>query len=80
MLVSKQLTDELARFQIGAALPRISSRDFFALRLPLPPLAIQDQWAKKLFDLSAVVRKARKHIESFPDQLDSSLNEMISAA
>jgi len=80
MLVSKQLTDELARFQIGAALPRISSRDFFSLELPLPPLAIQGQWAKKLFELSVVVRKARQQIQSFPNQLDGFLSQMIIGA
>lgn len=77
MLVSKQLTAELARFQIGAALPRISSRDFFSLELPMPPLAIQNQWAEKLFELSVGVRKARQQIQSFPSQLDGFLNEMI---
>jgi len=77
MLVSKQLTDELARFQIGAALPRISAKDFFSLQLPLPPLAVQEQWAKKLSDLSVLVRKARQQIQSFPNQLDGFLNEMI---
>ena len=77
MLVSKQLTDELARFQIGAALPRISSKDFFSLQLPLPPLPVQDQWAEKLSELSAAVRMARQQIQSFPNQLDGVLNQMI---
>ena len=78
LLVSKQLTDELARFQIGAALPRISSRDFFSLRIPLPPLGIQRKWASRLASLSGTVQAARQTIKEFPEQLDRILNEMVS--
>lgn len=76
LLVSKQLTDELARFQIGAALPRISSRDFFSLRLPLPPIEIQEKWAGGLANLSETVQAARRTVQEFPDRLDGILNEM----
>jgi type I restriction enzyme S subunit len=76
LLVSKQLTDELARFQIGAALPRISSRDFFSLRIPLPPIEIQKKWAGRLENLSQAVQAARQTIQEFPEQLDGILNEM----
>jgi type I restriction enzyme S subunit len=76
LLVSKQLTDELARFQIGAALPRISSRDFFSLRLPLPPIDVQKKWARRLATLSETVQAARRTVQEFPDRLDGILNEM----
>lgn len=76
LLVSKQLTKELARFQIGAALPRISSRDFFSLRLPLPPIDIQKKWASRLQKLSETVQEARRTVQEFPERLDEILNEM----
>jgi len=75
LLVSKQLTDELARFQIGAALPRIASRDFFSLRLPLPPIEVQKKWARRLVTLSETVQAARRTVQEFPDRLDEILNE-----
>lgn len=77
LLVSSQFTGELARFQMGAALPRISSRDFFSLRLPVPPRVIQQQWARKLTKLSSTVRAARDCINTFPDKLDGVLNEIV---
>ena len=76
LLVSKQLTDELARFQIGAALPRISSRDFFSLRIPLPPMEIQKNWAGSLRNLSETIQAARRTIQEFPEKLDGILNQM----
>ncbi len=77
LLVSRPLTDELARFQIGAALPRISAKDFFSLRLPLPPLHIQEQWAEKLAELSAAIREARQRLDALPHQIDACLDGMV---
>ena len=77
LLVSRAATDQFARFQIGAALPRISSKDFFSVSLPVPPLNIQKKWLAKATKLEREFRAARHLVSAYPLELESSVEELI---
>lgn len=77
ILVSERVTEQLTRHQTGAALPRISSKDFLAVRVPLPPLEIQKELAERIAKLTAAVNDARKQINAYPNQLEAEVGQAL---
>ncbi len=77
LLVSHAVTEQLAKFQSGVALPRISSKDFFSLSLPVPPLHIQHMWLEQASLIENEYREARERVRIYPSKLDSSLEDLI---
>ena len=80
LLISQAMTQQISRFQVGAALPRISSRDFFSLSLPVPPMEAQETWLRNLATMEAAYRTARNLVSSYPAQLDVSLEALTMGA
>ncbi len=78
LLVSQAATGQFARFQIGAALPRISSKDFFSVLLPIPPIEVQRAWLVKAASLEAAYREARRLVMQYPTTLDSLVDDLVS--
>ncbi|MBS4061963.1 MAG: restriction endonuclease subunit S [Bacteroidetes bacterium] len=48
VLVSKSITEIVTRFEAGAALPRISSKDFLSISIPIPPLEFQEECVSRI--------------------------------
>lgn len=48
LLSSRVVAEHVSRFQAGAALPRVSARDLLALKIPVPPKAVQDATVARL--------------------------------
>jgi len=48
ILVSDSVTELVARFQSGAALPRVSSKDLLSICIPVPPLKFQEECVEKI--------------------------------
>jgi hypothetical protein len=78
LLVSQAATGQFARFQIGAALPRISSKDFFSVSLPVPPLEVQRAWLVKAAALEEAYREARAIVMKYPSTIELSVENLLS--
>ena len=63
LLVTEPVTYRLVRFQGGAALPRISSKDLLNLNIPLPPLEVQMKIASKLIEIKSQRREQKSKLE-----------------
>lgn len=48
ILVSDSITQVVTRFQAGAALPRVSSKDLLSISIPVPPLEFQEGCVSKI--------------------------------
>jgi hypothetical protein len=51
----------------GASLPRISASDLLGIKIPLPPLALQQQLAQQLEQTDREIRALRSRLEALPD-------------
>jgi len=58
MLVSDAVTELVTRMQVGAALPRVSSKDLLSIGIPLPPLKYQEKFVSKI----ERIRKQRREL------------------
>lgn len=70
LLVSKSITDQLARLQTGASLPRISSKDLFSLKVGLPPMEVQKTIINEYLTQKRRYTEALKVVSAFPDIID----------
>lgn len=77
MLASRVIATQLARFQIGAALPRVSASDFFRVQVPLPPLDVQEQMAKKVVELQVERRELKSRLKQMPELLEQAVVEFV---
>jgi len=53
LLSSQVVADHVSRLQAGAALPRVSAKDLLALKIPVPPKAVQEAIVTKLESVRA---------------------------
>lgn len=74
LLVSKQLTEVICRFQSGAALPRISAEDLLSIEVPMPP--IQEQ--RRLATVAAAIRKQRQCLKAGLERLSEESECLLS--
>ncbi len=70
ILASEAIAKQLARLQIGAALPRVSSADFFRASIPLPPMKVQEEIAKKLSALKTERLRLKIRMVENPAEID----------
>lgn len=70
ILASEAIAKQLARLQIGAALPRVSSSDFFRASIPLPPIKVQEEIAKKLNALKTERLRLKTRMVENPAEID----------
>ena len=75
LLASDEIAKQLARLQSGAALPRVSPRDFFRTTLPLPPLEVQHKMVEQLTKLYTERRKLKARLDSIPEEFDAIVSE-----
>ena len=75
LLVSDPVTEQLARMQSGAALPRISAKDLLDLQLPLPPIEIQSKIAENIIR----AEKQRRALVARLEVLNSEGQRLVSA-
>jgi restriction endonuclease S subunit len=77
ILASEAIAKQLARLQIGAALPRVSRTDFFRSMIPLPPMNVQEKLAERL----QILKKERLHLKDRlwrnPDEMDQAVADLI---
>lgn len=70
ILASEAIAKQLARLQIGAALPRVSPSDFFRASVPLPPMKVQEEIAGKLNTLKTERLRLKARMTENPAEID----------
>jgi type I restriction enzyme S subunit len=70
ILASEAIAKQLARLQIGAALPRVSPNDFFRASVPLPPMGVQEEIAAKLNTLKIERLRLKARMAENPAEID----------
>jgi len=79
ILASEGIAKQLARLQIGAALPRVSPSDFFRASVPLPPMKVQERMAEKFASLKAERLRLKARLVENPAEIDQIVAEMALA-
>jgi len=79
ILASEAIAKQLARLQIGAALPRVSPNDFFRASIPLPPIKVQEEIAKKLGVLKAERLRLKARLVENPAEIDQVVADLALA-
>jgi type I restriction enzyme S subunit len=73
ILASKWVSSQLEKLQIGAALPRVSSKDLLAMKVPLPDKQTQERLERELFKLNQERVTAKIVIASGPTAFESAV-------
>ncbi|MFH2010034.1 MAG: hypothetical protein ABI333_25785 [bacterium] len=68
LLASPYVQGHIARFQTGAALPRVSAADLLSLKLPVPPLADQRVLEETLRRADLDRRRLRAELQGHPEE------------
>ena len=70
LLASEVMATQFARLQIGAALPRVSSHDFFRVKIPLPPMKVQQKMIQQLETLQNERLELKERLLALPTMFD----------
>lgn len=73
LLVSRPVTTRLSRMQGGAALPRVSPKDLLKLRVPVPPLDVQNAIVDEVRKLRTERQEAAAKVKALTEQGESVL-------
>ncbi len=79
ILASEAIAKQLARLQIGAALPRVSPSDFFRASVPLPPMEVQEKMAEKFTALKTERLRLKARLLENPAEIDQIVVDMALA-
>lgn len=76
ILASEAIAKQLARLQIGAALPRVSPSDFFRAGVPLPPMKVQEKMAEQFAALKSERLRLKARLLENPAEIDRVVADM----
>ena len=65
------------KFRVGPSLPRMAANDLLGIRVPVPPLEVQEQIALKLAEMDQELRNLRRRVEELPGQQRETLMEAV---
>jgi len=77
LLASAFVVDHLARFQSGAALPRVSLRDLLQMHVPVPPMKDQTHLESALEEFEDHRRALRRKVQQMPGHCMETLTECL---
>lgn len=72
LLSSEYVQRHAARFEIGAALPRIGLDDLLSIEVPVPPMAVQEKYAQDLTAHFSHLVVMTKELDRMPRQIAAS--------
>lgn len=67
------------KFRVGASLPRMATDDLLGIKVPVPPLKVQEQIALRLRAMDQELRDLRQRLEKLPGQTLDALMETVSS-
>ena len=68
IIASSFVSQFIQKFRVGASLPRIAIDDLLAIKVPLPPLSVQEKISLQLAVMDEELRKIRRRLEELPNQ------------
>ena len=68
IIASPFVTQFVERFRVGASLPRMAADDLLGIRVPLPPMAIQNEIAATMKLMDNELRELRCRVEELPEK------------
>lgn len=68
VIASPFVSQYVEKFRVGASLPRISADDLLSIKVPIPPLGIQEKIAQQLEATDIEIRAVRRRLEELPEQ------------
>ncbi|MFM5732822.1 restriction endonuclease subunit S [Aeromonas caviae] len=68
IIASPFVTKFIEKFRVGASLPRIAADDLLGIKVPVPPLEVQEQIARRLAEMDQELRGLRLRVEELPSQ------------
>lgn len=72
LLSSEYVQRHAARFEVGAALPRMGLEDLLSIEVPVPPLAVQEKYAQDLTAHFSHLVTMTKELDRMPQQIATS--------
>ncbi len=78
IMASQYMTKHLSRLQIGAALPRVSSKDVMIARIPVPSLSIQKTITAEIRSLNAKRYMLREKLSIIQKRLEEIVERAVS--
>lgn len=79
IIASPFVSQYVEKFRVGASLPRIAADDLLGIKVPLPPLDIQDQIAHQLEAVDLEIRDLRRRLDELPEQQVTALLSAIAS-
>jgi len=77
MLASPHVSEVVHRFRAGASLPRIAAKDLLSIKVPLPPLELQNELALQLEQADQHLSGLRRRLEAQPTEVQAALMRVI---
>lgn len=72
LLSSEYVQRHAARFQVGSALPRIGLDDLLGIEVPVPPPAVQEEYAQNLTAHFSRLVALTRELDTMPQQIAAS--------
>ncbi len=79
IIASPFVSKFVEKFRVGASLPRMAANDLLGIKVPVPPLEVQEQIARRLTAMDQELRDLRRRVEELPSQQRESLMEAVGA-
>jgi len=81
ILSSRYVSDFVGKYRTGASLPRISIHDLLKIKIPIPPIEIQNVISKQLIEIDFKIKLLREELESLPlSQTSALVQSMINGS
>lgn len=77
IIASSFVSRLVEKFRVGASLPRMAATDLLGIKVPVPPLGVQEQIARRLAAMDQELRDLRQRVEELPRQQRETLMEAI---
>lgn len=76
IIASPFVSRYVEKFRVGASLPRMATDDLLGIKVPVPPLNVQEEIACRLEAMDRELRETRQRLEELPGQ---QLKELMKA-
>lgn len=73
VLASRYVSQFAEKFKSGAALPRMDVDSLLSIPIPVPPLNVQEEFARRLQSYDEEVARLRERLETLPDAVTNAL-------
>jgi len=77
IMASPFVTQFVQKFRVGASLPRMAVNDLLSIKIPLPPLLVQEEITQWLAAMDNELREIRRRLEELPNQQRKMLMEAV---